>query len=709
MKNKLLLFSVFIFLGTLISYASCPNDTAHFTSNAPKCVSDSVHFTNTSTIAGGDGIASVKWTFGDPSTGIHNTSTLPNPSHLFSVGNQTFFVKLVVTYTLGCKDSVTIGVGIQSLVVTNAGSNITSCKNNTSVNLVGTVTNAGGGFWTGTGGFSNISSLTPIYTPTASAKASGKDTVILTSFSSPYCPNVSDTMIIFFNNGPVVNVGADISVCKDTSGVPLTATVTGATSGIWETVGSGHFGDSTHLSTTYFPSTADTAAGSVILYMKSTGNGICSSSRDSLKVTFTATPTVLIKTNDSACSGSPIILTVAVSTGAGIWSSNGTGTFLPSHTALNGFYYPSAADKLAGVVTLKFVSTNNGGCHSAFDTLNVIIKPSPNAGFSYVSACAGAPVVFTDSSTASGTTITSWNWAYGDLSLPGTQANTTHAYSNCGSHTVTLVVQASNGCIDSNLKTINVYCIPTANYTATGVCLNNGTAFTNTSTVSTGTIATTNWTFGDQTSSTASDPTHLFPSSGSFPVTLVVNTTEGCKDTLVQTLSIFQGPTAQFTADDFTARINQTISFEDQSSSTISWQWNFGDLSGSSTQSPSHAFTVGGNYNVCLVATDASNCTDTVCKQEIVAATPIGPKGFTPNGDGQNDKFLIHGGPFQTFELKIYDGWGLLVYESNNQSDGWDGKYKGTDEPMGVYVYTVVGVTEDNIEYKVSGDITLLR
>jgi gliding motility-associated-like protein len=709
MKNKLLLLSVFIFLGTLISYASCPGDTAHFTSNAPKCVSDSVHFTNTSVIAGGDGIASVIWTFGDPSTGVHNTSTLANPSHLFSVGNQTFFVKLVVTYNLGCKDSVTIGVGIQSLVITNAGSNITSCKNNTSVNLVGTVTNAGGGFWTGTGGFSNISSLTPIYTPTVSAKASGKDTVILTSFSSPYCPNVSDTMIIFFNNGPVVNAGADISVCKDTSGVPITATVTGATGGIWETTGGGTFADSTHLSTIYFPNAADTAAGSVVLYMKSTGNGICSSSHDSLTVTFTATPTVLIKTSDSSCSGSPIILTVAVSTGAGVWSSNGTGTFLPSHTALNGFYYPSAADKLAGLVTLKFVSTNNGGCHSAFDTLNVTIKPSPTAAFTYVSNCAGSPVIFTDSSYASGTTITSWNWAFGDLSLPSTQQNTSHAYLNCGSHTVTLVVQASNGCIDTKLKTINVYCIPTANYTATGVCLNNGTAFTNTSTISTGTIATTNWTFGDQTSSAASDPTHLFPSSGSFPVTLIVNTTEGCKDTLVQTLSIFQGPTAQYTADDFTARINQTVSFQDQSSSTISWQWNFGDQSGSSTQSPSHAFTVGGYYNVCLVASDASNCTDTICKQEIVAATPAGPKGFTPNGDGQNDKFFIYGGPFHTFELKIYDGWGVLVYESNNQSDGWDGKYKGTDEPMGVYVYTVVGVTEDNIEYKVSGDITLLR
>src|ERR1017187_6186733 len=118
MKNKLLLFSIFIFLGTFISYASCPGDTAHFSTNAPKCKSDSVKFTNTSTIEPGDAIISWKWNFGD--SGINNTSTLQHPSHLYSAGG-TFFAKLVVTYALGCKDSITIGVGIQSMVVANAG------------------------------------------------------------------------------------------------------------------------------------------------------------------------------------------------------------------------------------------------------------------------------------------------------------------------------------------------------------------------------------------------------------------------------------------------------------------------------------------------------------------------------------------------------------------------------------------------------------
>src|ERR1035437_9078934 len=185
MKNKLLLISIFIFLSTLISFASCPGDTARFNTNAPKCKSDSVKFTDVSRINPGDGITSWKWNFGDPSTGINNTSTLQNPSHLYSAGGS-FFAKLVVSYLLGCKDSITIGVGIQSVVVANAGLDIHSCKNNLTVNLVGSIVSAGGGHWTGSGGpgaFSNPNSLTPIYTPPAAAKTSGTDTLILTSYS----------------------------------------------------------------------------------------------------------------------------------------------------------------------------------------------------------------------------------------------------------------------------------------------------------------------------------------------------------------------------------------------------------------------------------------------------------------------------------------------------------------------------------------------
>jgi len=708
MKDKLLLLYIFIFFSPLISFASCPGDTARFSSNAPKCISDSVNFIDASTINSGDAIASWNWNFGDPGSGLDNTSALQNPAHLFSSAG-TLSVRLIINYTLGCKDTIINGVGIQNTVTASAGSDITSCKNNLTVNLVGSVLNAGGVSWSGSGGFSSTTSLTPLYTPTPSAKANGTDTIVLTSTSNFYCPAVTDTVVVFFNPGPTVNAGIDISVCKDTSGVPVSAGITGATGGAWHTIGAGTFANDAALSTIYFPSSSDTAAGSVILYLASTGNGICSPASDSLTVTFTPTPTVFIKTNDSACSGNAIILNVTVSTGAGTWSSNGSGLFLPNSTTLNGLYYPSAADNLAGIITLKFVSGNNAGCHSAFDTLDVTIKPSPTAAFTSVSACAHDNVVFTDASTPSGT-IVGWNWVFGDVSLPSLSPSPSHSYSSCGSKIVTLVVTSDNGCINSNIQNVDVYCLPTANYTATGVCLHDGTAFTNTSIFSGSTISTSNWNFGDLTTSVLTNPTHSFPSSGSFPVKLVVQSLQGCVDSITQTVSLVTGPAAAFAASDATADIGQNISMQDQSTSAVSWSWNFGDSStGSVDQNPSHVYSVGGVYDICLVATDLSGCNDTKCHEEIVSTNAAGPSAFSPNGDGQNDVFYVYGGPFKTLEFRIYNSWGELVFESNKQLLGWDGKFKGIDQAIGVYVYTVVGHTEDDKEYKISGDVTLLR
>ncbi len=710
MKNKFLLFYIFIFSGSLISYAACPGDTARFNSNAPKCISDSVNFTDASTIALGDSIVSWVWSFGDPGSGINNTSTLQNPSHLYSAGNQAFSVKLVTTYFLGCKDSTIIGVGIQHKVVANAGTDVISCNNNLTVNLVGSILNAGGGFWSGTGTFSNATSLTPIYTPTSAAKDSGIDTVLFTSFSSPYCPNVTDTVRIIFNPGPTVTSGPDLSVCKDIFGVPVSATITGATGGTWFTTGSGGtFSNSSSIATTYFPSTSDTAAGSVILYRETTGNGICLAARDSVTITFTPLPTVFIKTEDSSCSRNLILLDVTVSTGAGTWSSSGTGTFIPNNTTLNGVYSPSLADDAAGIITLTFVSGNNAGCQPVLDTLDVIIKPSPTAGFTSVSACVNDDVVFTNTSTPVGT-IVNWSWTFGDLSLPSTLPSPSHGYSSCGSKIVTLVVTSNNGCIDSNVQSVAVYCIPIANYTAIGECLKNGTAFTNTSTVVNSTISASNWNFGDLTTSILTNPSHTFPYSGSFPVILITQSAQGCIDTITQTVPIVTGPLAVFTASDATADINESIAFQDQSSDAAFWAWNFGDSpSGSTLQNPSHIYTTAGVYDVCLIVTDLSGCKDTMCLKEIVSTNPAGPSGFSPNGDGQNDVFYLFGGPFKTLEFRIYNNWGELIFESTKQAIGWDGKFKGIDQAVGVYVYTVVGITEDDFKYRISGDVTLLR
>jgi gliding motility-associated-like protein len=85
------------------------------------------------------------------------------------------------------------------------------------------------------------------------------------------------------------------------------------------------------------------------------------------------------------------------------------------------------------------------------------------------------------------------------------------------------------------------------------------------------------------------------------------------------------------------------------------------------------------------------------------------PNAFSPNGDGVNDAFFVRGGPFETMELKVYNSWGEMIFETTDPLAGWDGTHDGKPEINGVYVYTVIAKSVDGIEHDRSGKVTLVR
>jgi gliding motility-associated-like protein len=85
------------------------------------------------------------------------------------------------------------------------------------------------------------------------------------------------------------------------------------------------------------------------------------------------------------------------------------------------------------------------------------------------------------------------------------------------------------------------------------------------------------------------------------------------------------------------------------------------------------------------------------------------PNVFSPNGDGKNDLFYARGENISQLNLKVYNRWGELVFESKDINAGWDGKYKGKECAEGVYFY-VAEVTFANGETAVKkGNVTLIR
>ncbi|MDR1760960.1 MAG: gliding motility-associated C-terminal domain-containing protein, partial [Bacteroidales bacterium] len=86
------------------------------------------------------------------------------------------------------------------------------------------------------------------------------------------------------------------------------------------------------------------------------------------------------------------------------------------------------------------------------------------------------------------------------------------------------------------------------------------------------------------------------------------------------------------------------------------------------------------------------------------------PQAFTPNGDGNNDIAFVRGWGIKEFlEVKIFNRWGQVVFESNDLQNGWDGRYKGEDQPMETYSYTLRYIDSKNEEQSAKGYITLIR
>lgn len=85
------------------------------------------------------------------------------------------------------------------------------------------------------------------------------------------------------------------------------------------------------------------------------------------------------------------------------------------------------------------------------------------------------------------------------------------------------------------------------------------------------------------------------------------------------------------------------------------------------------------------------------------------PNAFSPNGDGANDHVFVRGQNLTQLDFKIFDRWGELVFETTDQTIGWDGTYKGAAVDPDVYVYHLKATCIDGTEYLIKGNITLLR
>ena len=109
--------------------------------------------------------------------------------------------------------------------------------------------------------------------------------------------------------------------------------------------------------------------------------------------------------------------------------------------------------------------------------------------------------------------------------------------------------------------------------------------------------------------------------------------------------------------------------------------------------------------------TDENDCTDT-SENAIIHTVPLTelyvPNTFTPNGDDHNELFEIYGLNIRTFSMIVTNRWGDLVFQTDDISKFWDGKYEGRLVPQGDYLYSIELLGEDRENFVKQGVVNII-
>lgn len=410
--------------------------------------------------------------------------------------------------------------------------------------------------------------------------------------------------------------------------------------------------------------------------------------------------------NNNACIGGATNFTNETQGTVTQWGWNFSG--LSASTAQN----PSYVFPGQGIYTITLIANNGNICYdTAVSTID--IRNTVNADFSFNGPCT-LEGIYEDLSSIPPTsdgTINSWAWNFGNGNT-STSQNPTHTYMANGAYDVTLIVGTDQGCLDTVTYAVPRYAIPNADFTAANVCFGQITNFVNTSSVESGIIQSAYWTYGDGESSSIYSPSYSYDTFGNFPVTLYVETENGCKDTVKMDYQVYPQPVANFEfTPGFTDMLSPDVQFTDLSQYAESWDWRFGNYGGSSEQHPLFTFPASGSYDITLVVSNQYGCKNgiTYPYEVLPAYNFYVPSSFTPfNGDELNKYFRVYHTGVKEMSFMIYNSWGEELLSTIDPDFFWDGYYKGKRLPQGTYVYKAWIRDVEGKQYQYSGHIFII-
>jgi len=266
------------------------------------------------------------------------------------------------------------------------------------------------------------------------------------------------------------------------------------------------------------------------------------------------------------------------------------------------------------VVTLTAVSVT--GCESSW--INFVSHPDLDVDFTITPATVcdnvGVPFTFVIGGNSS-STITQYDWIFGDGTFQNMMFNTTHTYDTAGDYTVEFIIANQDGCVDTIRHPVFVRDSIQASIDAVQAACTLGelnVSFNATTDVP-DLITLVNWNFGDGTMVSGEvAPDHEYADTGTYQVMVDLVTGSGCTaSTSLEVQVVVENATADFMYD-IPACNDYSSQFFDQSIAgtepIVQWIWDFGDGTTDTIMDPSHTFPGPDTYNVSLTIVTESGC-----------------------------------------------------------------------------------------------------
>jgi gliding motility-associated-like protein len=593
--------------------------TASYSTQADTvCRYDTVFFTNTSSPAPG----LVSWNFGDPASGIYNTSALIDDYHIFA-NSGWHTITMIADIGNGCNDTIVDSIYVlpQPVFSLFTTDDSTRCNVPVTIHFQSTGDNdINQWHWDfGDGGITDTSVL---QNPNYTYNGFGTYDIQLIATNNFGC---SDTITHFSYiqiQPPSVLITTPVdSGCANTDQFTFNATSTNV-AGDTTTTYAWDFGDGTSINNGPTVTHTYTQCSVYDVSVTITTSGGC---------TATTTRQALIKT------GFPP--TADFTWQPSVMCYNDTTEFFDNSTAngcpITGWYWDFGSNEEdpihvfpdTGIYDVTHVAYSNG-CPDSITKQQIITIHPPKAIFTFYYNCANPySVQFYD--TSHGDELVVWNFGDGVTDATNAQA-IVHTFTSTGQYQVMLhAYNFTYGCDDSTTSTINIY-DPDAN-----IVVANATGcypFTANFDGSTSQDAQFySWNFGDPASgplntSVSSTPVHTFNSPGFYTVSLTITDPHGCLDSTTFVVHAV-GPIASFTSPDttgcrpFATTFNSTSTPE--GSAIVQYYWNFNypgltDLDTNTSGSSGFTYPNSGYYAVQLTVEDANGCRDSIVNDSLI-------------------------------------------------------------------------------------------